>query len=170
MAKVVEIKTHFVDEESGINGYVANNIVYLKLGQGDGVTREEFDANGLKYVGFGITPERVKVFTDIYDDAQKQFTNVKSIKKEIESIEVVKESSKRVEVSIPVDPIGVEVVATEVIEVSEEVVEESIIPSETVAESVEEPAVKVEEPVKQERAVGRRGAARKAKVKAGLKK
>ena len=151
MAKVVEITTHFVDEESGISGYVANNIVYLQLGE-DGVTKEDFLKRSIKYIGFNTTKARVKTFTDIYDDAQNQYTNVEVIK-EVE--EVIVEPSEPVAVSDPVDPVGVEVVVPEIVEVSEE--------------TAVQPEV-VEEPVKQERVVGRRSANRKAKVKASIKK
>lgn len=167
MAKVVEITTHFVDEESGISGYVANNIVYLQLGE-DGVTKEEFLKRSIKYIGFNTTKARVKTFTDIYDDAQNQYTNVKVIKE-------VEESSERVEAPTPVDTVGVEVDVPETVEVSEELAEEVEVQSEAVEESVEEPVivgaeVVEEQPVKQARAVGRRSANRKAKVKAGIKK
>tara|TARA_R110000744_G_scaffold7342_1_gene25250 strand:+ start:3073 stop:3561 length:489 start_codon:yes stop_codon:yes gene_type:complete len=162
MAKVVEITTHFVDEESGISGYVANNIVYLQLGE-DGVTKEEFLKRSIKYIGFNTTKARVKTFTDIYDDAQNQYTNVKVIKE-------VEESSERVEVPTPVNTVGVEVDVPETVEVSEEPAEEVEVQSEAVEESVEEPVKVDEPPVKQERVVGRRSANRKAKVKAGIKK
>lgn len=168
MAKVVEITTHFIDEVSGISGYVANSKVYLNLGE-DGVTKEDFLKSAIKYVGFNVTKSRIKTFTDIYDDAQNQYTDIK-----IEEVSI--KSSERVGILDEVSETGGDVDAPETIEV------DIAIPDTTSIDKIEdevggevdikpilEESIEEEKPVRKTRATGRRGAARKAKVKSGIK-
>ena len=75
MAKLVEIKNHFVDESTGVSGYVAGGTVYLNL-DGEAVTREQFIKTAIRYVGFSTSKEKLKEYTDIYDEANDLFGGV----------------------------------------------------------------------------------------------
>ena len=75
MTKLVEIKNHFVDESTGVSGYVAGGTVYLNL-DGEAVTREQFIKTAIRYVGFSTSKEKLKEYTDIYDEANDLFGDV----------------------------------------------------------------------------------------------
>jgi len=172
MAKVVEISNHFLDEETGVCGYVANNNVYLKLVDDEGVTRKQFREKAIKYVGMNVSPQRIKQYMDIYDEAEIKFlggcVNI------VEDGKDVEQTNSRADVSLEASDSGDDV---ELQISSEKYTEDSAKEVETV-DSVkvivkpilEDASQDVEDaPKKQTRSVGRRGSARKAKVKESIR-
>lgn len=172
MAKVVEITNHFLDEETCISGYVANGKVYLTLVDDEGVTREQFIKKAIKYVGINVSPQRIKQYMDIYDEAEIKFlggcVNI------VEDGKDVKQTNSRDSVSLEASDSGDDV---ELQISSENYTEDSAKEVETVGSVkvivkpiLEDSSEDVEDaPKKQTRAVGRRGSARKAKVKESIR-
>jgi len=172
MAKVVEISNHFLDEETGICGYVANNNVYLKLVDDEGVTREQFRKKAIKYVGMNISAQRIGEYMDIYDEAEIKFLG--GCANIVEDGEDVKQTNSRADVSLESsdsgNDVGIQISIENNTEDNSKEVEIVDSVKVIVKPIIEDSSDDVDDsPNKQSRAVGRRGSARKAKVKDSIR-
>ena len=172
MAKVVEISNHFLDEETGISGYVANGKVYLTLVDDEGVTREQFIKKAIKYVGINVSPQSIKKYMDIYDGAEIKFlggcVNI------VEDGKDVKQTNSRDNISLETRNSGDGLVLQDN---SGDITKDSAkeVKSEQSVKIVVKPILEEssedddDAPKKQTRVVGRRGSARKAKEKESIR-
>ncbi len=84
---IIKIKNQFIDQQSGVSGFVSeDSVVYLNL-KGKFVIQENFEFAPHMY-GFAMTStEGIEKIIDIYSNAKKFFEQNETIQTETVSIE-----------------------------------------------------------------------------------